>query len=219
MPEWTAYQRRSRQVPRERTDMKRLATHDLGDGHFVSTCLLPEELWFSAADFEALWQLRPAEFPEIFLHGRTVKLPRWQQTFGEDYHYSGKTMPALPVPELLTPLVRWCQQNIHDQLNALLLNWYDGALGHYIGAHRDSTKHMFEGAPIVTVSLGEERTFRLRPWRGKGTFDLPVPNHSVLVMPFETNRAWTHEVPRFNRHQGKRISVTLRALGTGLGDC
>ena len=36
-------------------------------------------------------------------------------------------------------------------------------LDHYIGAHRDSTASMIEGVPIVTVSLGEERAFRLRP--------------------------------------------------------
>ena len=50
----------------------------------------------------------------------------------------------------------------------MLLNWYDAAQRHYIGAHRDSTVGLVSGAPIVTISLGATRTFRLRPMRGKG---------------------------------------------------
>jgi hypothetical protein len=31
-------------------------------------------------------------------------------------------------------------------------------------------------------------------------------------MPFQTNAAWTHEVPAFRKWQGRRISVTFRAF-------
>ena len=68
------------------------------------------------------------------------------------------------------------------------------------------------GSPIVTISFGEERTFRLRPWKGKGFTDFAATHGSVLVMPYETNLAWTHEVPARKKLEGKRISVTLRAF-------
>lgn len=87
-----------------------------------------------------------------------------------------------------------------------------GALGHYIGRHRDSTRNMVEGAPIVTVSFGERRNFRLRPCKGKGFKDFPATDGTVFIMPYETNLAWTHEVPKSAKLRGRRISITFRAF-------
>ena len=89
---------------------------------------------------------------------------------------------------------------------------YEGRLGHYIGPHSDKTEQLVPGAPIVTLSFGEERVFRLRPIEGKGYRDFRADDGTVFVMPDETNRAWHHEVPRFARYRGQRVSVTLRAF-------
>ena len=94
----------------------------------------------------------------------------------------------------------------------MLVNWYDGNLGHYIGKHRDDTRDLVKGSPIVTISFGEERPFRLRPRKGNGFTDFPAREGAVFVMPWETNLEWTHEVPCHRKHQGRRISVTLRAF-------
>jgi alkylated DNA repair dioxygenase AlkB len=193
----------------------RLNTHDLGDGHLVHTGRLPAELVFDAAQFEILWAMHPEEYHEIMIHGRLVKTPRWQQAFGEDYHYTGRVNTALPVPEILAPLLAWARATIDTRLNGILVNWYEGKLGHYIGAHRDSTKHMVEGAPIVTLSFGEDRVFRLRPWKKAGFKEFPATAGTVFVMPYDTNLAWTHEVPHAAKYAGRRISVTLRAFETG----
>jgi hypothetical protein len=37
----------------------------------------------------------------------------------------------------------------------------------------------------------------------------------VFVLPYDTNQAWTHEVPHSAPIGGRRISVTLRAFGGG----
>lgn len=72
---------------------------------------------------------------------------------------------------------------------------------------------MIEGTPIVTISLGAERVFRLRPWRREGAvLDFAAVNGAVFIMPYETNLAWTHEVPHNARSTSRRISVTLRAF-------
>ena len=63
-----------------------------------------------------------------------------------------------------------------------------------------------------TISFGEERIFRLRPHGGNGKIDLPVGHGTVVVIPYETNREWTHEVTKSRSHAGKRISVTMRAF-------
>lgn len=149
------------------------------------------------------------------MHGRLVRTPRWQQAYGRDYFYTGRVNAALPIPDELEPLHSWVRKTISSDLNGLLLNWYDGALGHYIGRHRDSVRGLVKGSCIVTVSLGEERTFRLRPWpnrTGSKRIDFPASDGTVFVTPWETNLAFTHEVPRSVTQLGRRISVTFRAF-------
>lgn len=162
--------------------------------------------------FDELWELHPPEPRRLLIHGREVPAPRWDQAYGCDYVYSGQVNAAESVPDILCPLLNWVNAAIDSRLNGVLVNWYDGSLGHYIGPHRDSVQNLVADSPIVTVSLGEERIFRMRPVAGKGYVDIPIPHGSVVIVPYATNRTWKHEVPRSKRHRGKRISVTFRAF-------
>lgn len=165
-----------------------------------------------AEGFVRLWSLLPEEYQEITMHGRLVKLPRWQRAYGRDYRFSGRLSESLPVPPPLEPLLAWAKASFHGRLNGLLLNWYDGTLGHYIGPHNDSIKRMVVGAPIVTVSLGQTRVFRLTLPGSKTRRDFPATDGTVFVMPYDTNLAWKHEVPKSAKAKGRRISVTVRAF-------
>lgn len=186
--------------------------HVLDEHHAIFTGLIPPTLAPSPDAFEALWDLRPAEHHEIHIHGRKVRTPRWQQAFAADYHFSGQNYEAAPTPAIIQPFHDWAREAIFAELNGILVNWYDGRLDHYIGKHRDSVTRMVNGAPIATISLGEERRFRMRPWKRSGFLDFPATNGSVFVIPYATNLAWTHEVPPSKKLNGRRISITLRAL-------
>lgn len=137
---------------------------ELLGGHLILAGLLPNHLLPTPEQFGVLWDMHPLDFHEIKMHGRLVKTPRWQQAFGHDYAYAGRVNRALPVPTILGPLLTWAQEVVDARLNGILVNWYEGSRRHYIGRHRDSIIGLVEGSPIVTISLGAERTFRLRPW-------------------------------------------------------
>jgi alkylated DNA repair dioxygenase AlkB len=173
---------------------------------------MAEAFDFGADRFETLWAMHPEEYHVIHMPGGPVRTPRWQHAFGRDYHYTSRVNVALPVPPLLEPLMAWAWDALHGRLNGLLLNWYDGQLGHYIGPHHDSTKNLVAGAPIVTVSLGEERVFRLTQPKTKESRDFPAPDRTVFVMPYDTSLAWKHQVPKSKKSRGRRISVTIRAF-------
>lgn len=173
---------------------------------------LPVSLMPDDRAFDALWRLHPPVPPVIHLHGRRVALPRWQEAYGRDYHFSGQRRVAQPLPRPLRPFLDWARDAVDPRLNGLLLNWYDGALGHYIGRHRDSRREMIEGTPIVTLSFGEARVMRFRRWKGTDRVDIDLPHGSVLVLPYAVNLAWTHEIVKSARASGRRISVTLRAF-------
>lgn len=191
-------------------------TQKLPGDHDFLTGQLPRNL-LERIVFDRLWEFHPAESPEIHMHGKKVRIPRWQQAFGVNYRFSGQVSQALPIPGILEPVLDWCRLAIDPALNGLLLNWYDGQLGHYIGRHRDSTQNLVPNSAIVTVSFGEERVFRLRPWPhrpGVVAVDFRTGDGSVFILPWSTNRAFTHEVTASKRLTGRRISVTLRAFAT-----
>ncbi len=181
-------------------------THEIFISYPIDSFLLKNEA------FKEIWNLHPEEFHSLLMHGKEVLTPRWQQAYGKSYRYTGSKNNALPIPIILQPFLIWSQQHIDSRLNGLLLNWYDGHKDHYIGAHRDDTRDLVKDSPIVTISLGQERIFRMRPFKKRGYKDITFRNGEVIVMPSDTNQNWTHEVPKFKKFDGKRISITLRAF-------
>ena len=194
-------------------DMPGFTAHDLGEGLWFLTGALPAELVWDQDRFGEVWALHPQDKHVINMPGGPVETPRWQQAFGADYRYTGRINTALPVPALLEPLREWSQRAIDPRLNSLLLNWYEGP-GHYIGPHHDDTRDMMHGVPIVTISFGETRMFRLTRGQGeaKQARDFEAANGAVFVVPYDTNLAWKHAVPKSARYRGRRISVTLRGF-------
>ena len=179
----------------------------------VIAASLPARLLPDEEQFRRLWDEHPTDYREINLYGQKQTTRRWMQTYGYDYHFNfDRVYPALPMDPQLVPYVTWAQETVDDRLNGVLVSWYDAALGHYVGAHRDSRANLVPGSPIVMISFGDERVFRMRPWKGKGFVDFPVQHGSVVVLPYETNLSWTHEVPCFKKSTGRRISITLRAF-------
>ena len=54
-------------------------------------------------------------------------------------------------------------------------------------------------------ALQESRHGGSQRWKQSGKKDFPALDGTVFVMPFETNLAWTHEVPASAKRQGRRI--------------
>lgn len=184
--------------------------HELPDGCTFWTGELPQAMRLPPDAFDALWQTHPHGYHEIRMRCGLVETPRWQQAYGHDYHYTGRVNQALAMTPQLEPFLEYPRQ-IDPGFNGLLINWYDAGLGHYIGRHRDSRKGLVAGSRIVTMSLGQSRIFRLRPWKGDGRVDFQAFHGWVGVMPFDTNLKWTHEVLK-TRTPGQRISITARAF-------
>lgn len=197
----------------EATRTNALEAIALDDTHDVLVGRLPESLIPQRDGFETLWALHPAEFHELTMMGRRVKTPRWSQAYDRAYRYSGSWSEPLPLPLEFAPMCDWARDAIDPRLNGALVNWYDPARAHYIGPHRDSAKDMVVGAPIVTISLGGSRIFRVKPWRRAGVrVDLIAEEGTVVVLPWSANRAFTHEVPHRAQDGNRRLSITLRCF-------
>jgi alkylated DNA repair dioxygenase AlkB len=184
-----------------------------GKKSWIDIGKLPEEL--SNANFTTLWNIHPKKFGEVKIYGKLINTPRWQQSYGRDYKFSGITHKALPFPAEFKPFLKWVNTlDYEGEFNQILANWYENGL-HNIGKHSDSETDHVKGAPIISISLGETRTFRLRKIGQKGIYkDIELSNGTVLVMGGNFQREFTHEIPKITGEKGKaigkRVNITIR---------
>ncbi len=206
----------SRYCPRTLCNTK-FQRHALDDTNEIYSGLLPEELLAADDLFGRLWSLRLREPQFVIIFGEPVEIPRGQYAVGANYPFSNQVSRAVPTPPILNPFREWARQEIDPRMNGQLLNFYDGP-DEYIGKHNDAHDVLFAGSPIVTIALGEGRKFRMRPNYGGGFVDFPFPVGSFILIPYNTNLNWKHEVPKSRKYRGRRISITIRAFKEGVVD-
>lgn len=185
----------------------------LDDEYSIDSGTIPQDLIPGESCFDELWNLRPDEHSEVQIVGKRVKVPRWDRAYGKDYPFSNQVADAHHTPYAMKRYLAWAQDSIDSRFNGLFVNWHDGSLKHYHGKHRDSTAGLVPKSPILTISLGEERVFRMRQYpEGSPRHDVTLQNGDFIIIPWDTNQHWTHEIPRFARYVGRRISITMRAF-------
>lgn len=158
-------------------------------------------------DFEALWGL-PKSQGEVKIYGKVCKTPRFQQSYGRGYRFSGVDHPGKEIPPELQGLWEWAQTK--GKYNQMFLNWYqDGT--HYISAHRDDESELVQGSYILSVSFGDTRKFRIRDYKTKLIVkDIDLTDGTVLEMRHPFNQEYTHEIVKTSKPVGRRINVTFR---------
>ena len=216
---------------------------ETGNRYFLDeagTALL--DIFFSrvadTADFDELWNLHPEEKGKIKIADKEIDVPRYQQSYGKEYWFSGMTHESLPIPDILLPFLEEANNSQYGKLygatgfNEILVNWYaDG--NHYIRAHSDDESEMvtsINGENVVySLTLQEapgNRIFRLKPKLppkstvsvderksiGKERIDLELQHKIVAVMAGTCQKKFKHQVPKTKKTVGRRINITFRCF-------
>ena len=188
---------------------------ELSVNSWILTGQLPSNLTF---DFETLWNLHPSEFNKVKMGGVMVDTPRWQQSYIRGYYFTGVDHGSLPLPEEFKAFFEWSNTMYKDQLlfNQVLINWYNNG-NHYIGPHSDDTRPLVDNSPIMSISLGETRTFRIRDKKTKDIVrDIELSNRDYVIMCGSMQQEFTHEIVKVNGLKGiktgKRINITMRVF-------
>jgi alkylated DNA repair dioxygenase AlkB len=185
----------------------------LDEESWIEMGKLPEEL--KKISFDILWNHHPEHYNQIKIYDKMVNMPRYTQTYLKNYAYSGVEHQALPLPQDFTPFFDWaCKLKQNETYNQVLVNWYQNGL-HYINAHSDNEKQLIKEHPIISISLGAERIFRIRNKETKEIVkDIVMKNGSYLIMGGKMQQNFTHEVPKITgksgENTGKRINITFR---------
>lgn len=179
--------------------------YELDEKSWILQGVIPADIEY---DFDALWSLHPENYGQIKIYGKLINTPRWTQSYCQSYWYSGMMHPVVDLPVQFEPFLAWARSQ-DERFNQVLVNWYAHG-DHYIGAHTDNESQIKKKSPILSISLGDERIFRIRSKDTKQIIhNIPMQDKSYLIMCGETQQHFTHEMPK-SKSLNKRISLTFR---------
>jgi len=153
----------------------------------------------------------------IKMYGKPVKVPRlvcWYGDEGIEYRYSGVNHVGLQWTTELLQVKNRVVQHCHHPFNSVLGNYYRNE-NDSMGWHSDNEKELGKSPAIASVSLGEERLFKIRNKKSGQTIDLMLTNGSLLFMSGNFQNEWQHCVPKVKTFKKPRINLTFRFVHTG----
>jgi alkylated DNA repair dioxygenase AlkB len=152
----------------------------------------------------------------IFIFGKWVKVPRlmcWVGDLGASYEYSGVNHQPLPWTLALQSVREKVGQHCQCTFNSVLANLYrDGKDS--MGCHADDEKELGVNPVIASLSLGEERLFKMHHKKTKQTLDINLQHGDLLVMAGTCQQHWMHSIPKTKAHKAPRINLTFRKILT-----
>ncbi|MEO4047480.1 alpha-ketoglutarate-dependent dioxygenase AlkB [Pseudomonas sp. CAU 1711] len=168
------------------------------------------QAWFRQLQAETPWQQ-----PELFIHGRSIRVPRLLAWYGDaeaSYRYSGLEHRPLPWTPLLAEIRGRIEALAGQRLNGVLLNYYrDG--DDSMGWHSDDEAELGANPLIASLNLGGTRRFDLRrKGGGRIVHSLELVDGSLLVMRGATQHHWQHQVAKTRKAVAPRINLTFRLI-------
>ena len=183
---------------------------DTGAAHFYLARSAIED--YALLDYILLLK---SEKPVIKLGGRTVVAPRHQFAVGDKdlaYRFSGSSVPARPWTIPFNRVRRQVEKLTGHRFNYILVNIYKNG-GEYIGPHSDDLRDQSPNVPIVSLSLGATRAFRLAPRIGGLDIKVIELSHGdLLIMGAQSQELYKHSVPKRTRVARERVSLTFRSI-------
>ena len=158
----------------------------------------------------------PWEATTLVMFGSEVAEPRlsaWIADEGVRYGYSGRMRTTHRWTPALDDL-RWrLESHTGSRFNGVLANLYRDGRDH-MGWHADDEPSLGPAPTIASISLGAERRFQLRHRTSGEIVSCDLPHGSLLVMSGDSQRSWTHRLPRATRVAEPRVNLTFRFVVT-----
>jgi alkylated DNA repair dioxygenase AlkB len=150
----------------------------------------------------------------IAIFGKWIKVPRLMCWYGDpdaSYRYSGVNHQPRPWTTELQSVRDKAEQQCQCAFNSVLANLYrDGKDS--MGCHADDEKELGPNPVITSLSLGDERLFKLHHKKRKESMDISLGHGDLLVMAGALQHYWMHSVPKTKKLKTPRINLTFRKI-------
>jgi alkylated DNA repair dioxygenase AlkB len=160
---------------------------------------------FTRPDFP--WQRQPI---------RNILIRRANVWYADDarcvYRYSGQVWTPQPFTALLNELRSALRSISSANLNSVLATFYpDGQTG--VAWHDDNDFPQQPDTPIVSLSLGAGRTFKIRRKADQQVLaSYELTHGSVIVMGGALQRHYDHAITKTTRPVGPRVNLSFRTF-------
>ena len=174
--------------------------------------------FYQRSDADQLFQTLRKELAwqqeNIIIVGKPVNVPRLVCWYGDPeavYQYSGVVHEPLPWTADLFRVRQQIEQYCGRYFNSVLANLYrDGSDS--MGWHADKEKELGVNPFITSLSLGDERLFKIRHNKTKQTIDINLQHGDLLLMGGALQHHWRHCVPKTRKEKTPRINLTFRQI-------
>ncbi len=186
-------------------DLGRIERTELSDGAWLD--VLPG--WIRGADvlFDRLIDSVPWHAERRPMYDRVVDVPRLLSYYGE-----GDPLPDPALEEARSALDARYRPELGESLSTTGMCLYrDGRDS--VAWHGDTSGRRVSETIVAIVSLGNPRTFMLRPRSAGPTLRFPAGHGDLLVMGGSCQRTWEHAILKTKKPAGPRISVQFRPAG------
>lgn len=183
--------------------------------------ILPEDLLKELNN-----EIKKLEFVKGTIHEKNIDREQiWYQNDG--YYFCKKWLKRYPRWEshkynkVIKKVEEYIQENIINkikeidenlnkvQLNSCLVNKYNDGT-QFISPHRDSINSFGKDPLIIGLSIGAERTLKIRRLKDKKEYNLRLENNSIFIMGGASQRLYVHEIPKEIQCKDIRYSFTFR---------
>ena len=138
---------------------------------------------------------------------------RWRAAMADNADIALLGSKTKSVAREWDPLVRELRDHLQAflgiELNFVLVNHYNSGKD-YINFHSDNLRNSIHGT-VVSLSLGDTRTFRVRHKLTGTETDVLLENGDLFVFEEEWNRTYWHAVPK-EKNKSYRCNLTFRCV-------
>ena len=132
--------------------------------------------------------------------------------FGDKSYVYGRTKHSGNIikDHVILQLIKLVKTVFAVNVNSALVNFYKS--GKYtIGRHSDDELELGIDPTIISMSLGEERTFVLWEKNSSKRINTILTNGSCMIMYGKTQSLWEHSIP-MEQTPHPRINITFRYI-------
>lgn len=135
----------------------------------------------------------------------------------KSYSYNGIVHEPLDLPTgILSDIFYVISSIFKNHFNSMMIHYYENGLS-YIPCHSDDESSIEINSVILSLSIGETRTFNIMSKSDNKTIkSFNLEHGDLLFMSHQSQRNFKHELPQITGIRKKpRISLTFRKMCVG----